>query len=85
MNKLISSRQKEKAFWGLMVIASLTYVILVTNILYALDISMKWILMPSIIYIVFCLIVLMYLRLKLWYDILTIWFNRKSEDERIND
>lgn len=84
MKNLIPKRQQEKAFFGLVVIVLLTYMVMITNILYSIEIPRKWILAPLVTYILLCLIVLMYYRLLNWWQMLTFWFDRKSEDEKEN-
>lgn len=82
MKNKIPKRQQEKAFFGMMVITFPTYIVIVVNTLYGMEVNNFHIALPLICYLALLLLVFICVRLKLWYDIFTIWFNRKSEDER---
>lgn len=85
MKSKIPFRQRQKALFGLILITALTYMVMVVNILYGLEIDRKYIAAPGICYMLFCLIVIIYFRILNWWEMLTMWFDRKSEDERSDD
>jgi antibiotic biosynthesis monooxygenase (ABM) superfamily enzyme len=85
MKNSIPKRQQEKAFFGLMLIAVVTYIVMVINTLYGMEINNYHLALPMLCYLAILVVIFICIRLKLWYDIFTIWFNRKSEDERTKD
>jgi len=85
MKNLIPFEQRQKALFGLVLITTLTYILMILNVLYNIGLSIKLIVAPVSAYILFCFIVYMYYRLINWWEMLTIWFDRKSEDERSDD